>query len=104
MLRSEFVPVQPDRLAWGFAQKVDIEDGARPPETGGQRDRDEVEIARAEVPKPHPYTVCLRNHPSRDPFGPRCPPDSGGRAFSSKSIFCASPQTLRNSELTDRWR
>ena len=39
------------------------------PESGGQRDRDEVEIAREEVPKPHSDKVWLGNLPSRDPSG-----------------------------------
>src|SRR3954470_13664141 len=45
-----------------------------PPESGGQHDRDAVEIMRGVVPKPHPYkvgfgtTLALR----------ATPPDSGG--------------------------
>ena len=37
-----------------------------PPESGGQHDRDVVEIVRGVVPKPHLYPRSLRNHPSRD--------------------------------------
>jgi hypothetical protein len=42
---------------------------SRPPESGGQRDRDAVEIAREEVPKPHSDKVWFGNLPSRDPSG-----------------------------------
>jgi ribose transport system substrate-binding protein len=35
----------------------------RPPKLGGQRDRDAVEIARGEVPNPHPWKVCLGTSP-----------------------------------------
>src|SRR5215510_3202503 len=35
----------------------------RPPKSGGQHDRDEVEIVRGEVPKPPPYKVCLGTSP-----------------------------------------
>jgi hypothetical protein len=42
---------------------------SRPPESGGQRDRDAVEIAREEVPKPHSDKVCVGNLPARDPSG-----------------------------------
>jgi hypothetical protein len=38
---------------------------SRPPKLGGQRDRDEVEIARAEVPKLHLSSIGLGNLPSR---------------------------------------
>ena len=31
--------------------------------------------------KPHPWKICQRNLPSRDTFGSRCPPDSGGREW-----------------------
>src|SRR6185436_10347741 len=42
---------------------------SRPPESGGQRDRDAVEITREEVPKPHSDKVWFGNLPSRDPSG-----------------------------------
>ena len=42
-----------------------------PFEEGGQRDRDEVEIARGEVPKLHPHKVCLGTSPRAAPSGPR---------------------------------
>jgi hypothetical protein len=32
-------------------------------ESGGQHDRDEVEIVRGEVPEPHDYRVCLGTSP-----------------------------------------
>src|SRR5262245_13652722 len=35
----------------------------RPPESGGQHDRDEVEIVRGEVPEPHNDKVCLGTSP-----------------------------------------
>jgi hypothetical protein len=38
-----------------------------------------VEITREGVPTPHPRSMSKRNLPSRDTFGSRCPPDSGGR-------------------------
>src|SRR5215510_2396752 len=36
---------------------------ASPPESGGQHDRDEVEIVRGEVPEPHDYKVCFGTSP-----------------------------------------
>src|SRR5262245_13430098 len=39
-------------------------EAARPPESGGQHDRDAVEIVRGEVPRPqHLYKVCLGTSP-----------------------------------------
>src|SRR4030095_11334568 len=46
-----------------------FKNASRPPESGGQRDRDAVEIAPEEVPKPHSDKVCFGNLPSRDPSG-----------------------------------
>ena len=34
-----------------------------PPESGGQHDRDEGEIVRGLVPKPHPHGVCVGTSP-----------------------------------------
>jgi hypothetical protein len=70
----------------GFDEKPS-ERVARPPESGGQRDRASGEITRRVVPKPHPYKVLPGNLPSRGPFGPRCPPDSGGRATRSDDFL-----------------
>jgi len=39
-----------------------------PPESGGQYDRDAVEIVRGVVPKRHCDKWFLWNHPSRDPL------------------------------------
>jgi hypothetical protein len=50
-----------------LASSNSFRSASRPPESGGQRDRDAVEIAREEVPKPHPEKVWLGNLPSRDP-------------------------------------
>jgi hypothetical protein len=40
-----------------------LKNAARPPESGGQHDRDGVEIVRGEVPKPHVYKVRLGTSP-----------------------------------------
>jgi hypothetical protein len=45
-----------EKVIRAFAEKLGS-DAQRPPESGGQRDRDAVEIARAGVPKPHPNGV-----------------------------------------------
>jgi nitrite reductase/ring-hydroxylating ferredoxin subunit len=64
-----------------------LKQAARPPESGGQRDRDEVEITRGEVPKHHSHSVRLETSPRAVPSGPRCPPNSGGRVASLKQFF-----------------
>ena len=42
-----------------FLTRLHARSGQRPPKLGGQHDRDEVEIVRGEVPRRHPYNVCL---------------------------------------------
>jgi len=48
-----------------------------PPESGGQHNRDAVEIVREVVPKPHPYKVRFGTTPALR----ATPPDSGGQFF-----------------------
>jgi len=55
----------------------------RPPESGGQRDRDEVEDHARGGSKWHIETVCFGT--SARAVAARCPPDSGGRDGSSEA-------------------
>src|SRR5678815_4443875 len=51
-----------------------------PPESGGQHDRDEVEIVRGVVPKPQPCGFPVLEPPlAGSASRSRCPPDSGGQ-------------------------
>src|SRR5688572_28956527 len=58
-----------------------------PPESGGQHDRDEVEIVRGVVPS-HTLECLPGNHPSRD-TSCRAAPDSGG--LKSRPSFQIEP-------------
>src|SRR4030095_4999398 len=85
---------RPDRRApavvfWAAAtaDRRLVQEASRPPESGGQRDRDVVEIAREEVPQPHSEKGRLLEPPLARPFGSRCPPDSGGRGASESSTL-----------------
>src|SRR4030095_16708337 len=51
--------LMPHLLPLGALHIKSSGEAQRPPESGGQHDRDEVEIVRGEVPKPPPYKVCL---------------------------------------------
>ena len=54
-----------------------------PPKLGGQHNRDEVEIVRGVVPKPHPDKVCSGTTPARQPAGCRATPRNLGGEFCS---------------------
>jgi len=66
---NEPKPSGGSQLPPGEHETDSFRSASRPPESGGQRDRDVVEIAREEVPKLHSDQGSFGNLPSRAPSG-----------------------------------
>jgi error-prone DNA polymerase len=75
----------------GVWTKSSSRNAARPPESGGQRDRDEVEIARGEVPELHQHRVRLETSPRATLSGRAALLTQEGVPLSKNELFVQNP-------------